>query len=401
MDAATSDLGTLPPNVSSAAGHEHATTVVELRMHGSAWIFSRNIDLATFTGTALCALALVCLAPYLGVVAPAESPTWTWIAGVLLVDVAHVWSTIFVTYWDPYERRRRSWLYSVTPLIAYLAACGLYQFGDQIFWRTIAYLAAFHFVRQQYGWMMLYRGRAGQRDRLGRWLDGALIYATMLYPLIVWHTTLPRNFWWMRERDFATGVPGVMASIALALYVGLAIVYVARAVRELVAGATITWGKHLLVLTTAACWYLGIVGTNSDYAFTVTNIFIHGIPYMVLVFMYARRVTVPAVERGVTARLLAKRKYALLMFVTTLWAIAYAEELLWDHAAWHDHPGLFGASTEHGLLAQLAPWLVPLLVTPQLVHYLLDGFLWRRSNPRLGLALRPGATVTPPPPSPP
>ena len=361
----------------------------------SAWIFSRNIDLATFTGTAVVALALVWLAPYLGVVAPTESPTWTWISAVLLVDVAHVWSTIFVTYWDPFERRRRSWLYSVTPLAAYLVACGLYQMGDAVFWRTIAYLAAFHFVRQQFGWMMMYRGRAGQRDRLGRWLDGALIYATMLYPLIVWHTTLPRNFWWMRERDFAAGLPTTLADVALLLYVGLAIAYVGRAIRDIVTGAATTWGKHLLVITTAACWYLGIIGSNSDYAFTVTNIFIHGIPYMVLVFIYARRVTVPALDRGVAAHLLAKPKYALLMFVTTLWAIAYAEELLWDHAAWHEHPGLFGGSTEQGLLAQMAPWLVPLLVTPQLVHYILDGFLWRRSNPRLGSALRPTVPTKP------
>ncbi len=343
----------------------------------------------------MCALALVWVAPYLGVGSPTESPTWTWISAVLLVDVAHVWSTIFVTYWDPFERRRRSWLYSVTPVAAYLAACGLYQLGDAVFWRTIAYLAAFHFVRQQFGWLMMYRGRAGQRDQLGRWLDGALIYASMLYPLIVWHTTLPRNFWWMRERDFAAGLPAVVADVALLVYVALAFAYVGRAVRDAVTGTAITWGKHLLVITTAACWYLGIIGSNSDYAFTVTNIFIHGIPYMVLVFIYARRVTVPALDRGVTARLLAKPSYALLLFVTTLWAIAYAEELLWDHAAWHEHAALFGGSTEQGLLAQMAPWLVPLLVTPQLVHYILDGFLWRRSNPRLGSALHPTAPTQP------
>ncbi len=376
------------PDAGIAAPNVNDTLAKQVGPNASDWIFSRNLDLATFTGTAVVALALVWLAPYLGVTTATESPTWTWIAGVLLVDVAHVWSTIFVTYWDPFERRRRSWLYAVTPLAAYLGACGLYQFGDQVFWRTIAYVAAFHFVRQQFGWMMMYRGRAGQHHRLGRWLDGALIYATMLYPLIVWHTTLPRNFWWMRESDFATGLPDVVASMALVLYAGLALAYVALAVRDLVTGAAVTWGKHLLVITTAACWYLGIVGSNSDYAFTVTNVFIHGIPYLVLVFLYARRVSVPAPDRGITARLLAKRKYALIMFVTTLWAIAYAEELLWDHAAWHEHAGLFGASSEHGLLAQLAPWLVPLLVTPQLVHYILDGFLWRRSNPRLGAALR-------------
>ena len=55
------------------------------------WLFSAPIDLAVFGGTALIALALVALGPRAG----SESPEWTWITGVLLVDVAHVWSTGF------------------------------------------------------------------------------------------------------------------------------------------------------------------------------------------------------------------------------------------------------------------------------------------------------------------
>ncbi len=334
------------------------------------------------------ALILVVLAPQLGNINRSDAPTWTWIAGVLLVDVAHVWSTIFVTYWDPIERRRRSWLYALTPLCAYVAAAALYQAGPDIFWRTIAYLAAFHFVRQQYGWMMMYRSRAGQRSVAGRWLDGALIYATMIYPLVVWHTQLPRNFWWMREHDFISGLPSVIATVALGIYAALAAIYVGAAIVAARRGAPITWGKHLLVITTAACWYVGIVGNNSDYAFTVTNVFIHGVPYLVLIFLYARRVSAADSASSLTAKLLGNRRYALLLFATTLWAIAYCEELLWDHTAWHEHAGLFGASSDASWLARLAPWLVPLLVTPQLVHYVLDGFLWRRSNPRIGRALQ-------------
>ncbi len=73
------------------------------------------------------------------------------------------------------------------------------------------------------------------------------------------------------------------------------------------------------------------------------------------------------------------------MFLATLWAIAYLEELIWDRAIWHDRSWLFGASIDVGRAAML---LVPLLAVPQLTHYLLDGFLWRRrANPRLGRLL--------------
>ena len=351
-----------------------------------AWLFSRRIDLGVFLGSAVFSLLLLALAPVLGVSAGQDSPLWTWVVAVLLVDVAHVWSTSFVVYLDPAELRRRPLLYLGSPVLAYSLGLTLYLAGGAaLFWRVVAYLAAFHFVRQQYGWVMMARGQAGEHDRAGRWLDGATIYATTVVPLIVWHTELPRAFWWMREGDFAAGLPGWVGSVALLVYLALALAYAARAVLAARAGF-IAWGKHLVVATSAVCWYVGIVATNSDYGFTVTNVFLHGIPYAALIFLYARHAARHAAPDGggLAARVVRR---GVLPFLATLWAVAYLEELLWDRAIWHDHPSLFGHGD--GWLTGLEPLLVPLLAMPQLTHYLLDGFLWRRAqNPRLGELLR-------------
>jgi hypothetical protein len=64
-------------------------------------------------------------------------------------------------------------------------------------------------------------------------------------------------------------------------------------------------------------------------------------------------------------------------FLVMLWAIAYIEEMLWDRGVWQDRSWLFGAPWEIGTLKLM---LVPLLALPQLVHYILDGFIWRRKN---------------------
>lgn len=315
------------------------------------WLFSRRMDLLVFGGTAAIALLLVALAPWIG--APGkDAPRWTWITGVLLVDVAHVWSTVFVVYLDPIERARRPFFYRVVPLACFAFGVVVFMLGGlPLFWRCIAYLAVFHFVRQQYGWVMMYRARAGERAY--RWLDTATIYATTIYPLLVWHAAPPRDFQWMREGDFVIGLPPIVATIAGYAYVALLAAYVARAI------VVRNWGKHLVVGTTAACWYVGIVATNSDYAFTVTNVFIHGIPYMALVYIYAR---------NAGSRLLARGPW---IFLGTLWLIAYVEELGWGHA---------GGDWE---------WIVaPLLATPQLAHYVLDGFLWsKKRNPRIAQLL--------------
>ncbi|MEO8706590.1 MAG: hypothetical protein ABI867_41580 [Kofleriaceae bacterium] len=337
------------------------------------WLFSAPIDLAVFGGTALVALALVIVAP-----GSKAEPEWTWITGVLLVDVAHVWSTIFVVYLDPTERTRRPRLYYGVPIGCFAAGVTLYGLaGDVWFWRVVAYLAVFHFIRQQYGWVMLYRARNGERDRLGRWIDGATVYAATLYPLIVWHTRLPREFWWMRDNDFIAGMPDAIATIAGWLYLGLLAAYTCNAV----ATRSAAWGKHLVVATTAACWYVGIVATNSDYTFTVTNVFIHGIPYLALVYIYARNAA--REHTGGTGAVILRGK--LVAFLATLWAIAYVEELLWDRTTWHEREWLFGGSLDVGALSLI---IVPLLAMPQLAHYVLDAFLWRRrSNPRLGRLL--------------
>ncbi|HSN25451.1 MAG TPA: hypothetical protein VLT45_04175, partial [Kofleriaceae bacterium] len=98
------------------------------------WLFSPAIDVTTFGGTALIALLLVLAGPHGG-----DSPEWTWITGVLLVDVAHVWSTTFVVYLDPVELRRRPALYAGTPILCFASALALYACGEGVFWRAIAY----------------------------------------------------------------------------------------------------------------------------------------------------------------------------------------------------------------------------------------------------------------------
>jgi hypothetical protein len=110
---------------------------------------------------------------------------------------------------------------------------------------------------------------------------------------------------------------------------------------------------------------------NSDYAFTVTNVIIHGVPYFALIYVYARmrRESAGGVYRTLSSNWL--------VFLATLWAIAYFEELFWHRGVWHERQRLFGADWEWG---QLKTFLVPLLALPQVTHYVLDGFIWRRRN---------------------
>ena len=56
-------------------------------------------------------------------------------------------------YFDRKELSKRPWLYALTPLVSFAVAWFVYREGAAVFWRVLAYMAVFHFVRQQYGWM--------------------------------------------------------------------------------------------------------------------------------------------------------------------------------------------------------------------------------------------------------
>jgi hypothetical protein len=340
----------------------------------SPWLFSPAADVAVFGGSAVVSLLLLWVGARAGVL-EGDSPEWAWVPAVLLVDVAHVYASLYRVYFDAEELRRRASLYLLAPAVALGLGVALYSESEALFWRALAYLAVFHFVRQQYGWVALYRARAGERGRLGRCVDAAAVYTATVYPLLYWHANLPRRFWWFLPGDFA-GLPGWVERVAFPLYCLALGAYAVRSAHAWVVRGRGNPGKDIVVVTTAACWYAGIVAFNSDYAFTVTNVLIHGVPYVALVWWYARR---RAPQAGGVYRKLARWPVLLL----TLWALAFVEEMLWDRGVWHERAWLFGASWDW---SSVKVFLVPLLALPQATHYVLDGFVWRRrGNPQLSL----------------
>ena len=348
----------------------------------SFWLFSKPVDLSVFLGSALVALAALWIGSGAGVLY-GGTPDWAWVPAVLLVDVAHVYATGFRVYLDGDELRRRRLLYALVPAVGLLAGVVLYWRGELVFWRVLAYLAVFHFIRQQYGWVALYRARLGERDRAGRWIDTVTIYAATIYPLIYWHTHLPRRFWWFLAGDFSA-LPALLCRVAEPIYwIALAAYFIKFLYQRFVKHRA-NPGKDIIVATTAVCWYVGIVGLNSDYGFTVTNVITHGVPYLALVYWYARS------RRNDTGRVYRVLARGPVMFLMTLWLLAYLEEMLWDRGVWHDRAWLFGTPWDIGSLKIL---LVPLLALPQVVHYVLDGFVWRRkNNPNFSLISAPAAS---------
>jgi len=340
------------------------------------WLFSRRTDLLAFGGSAALAFALLGLGFALGI-AESDAPDWIWIVCVLALDVAHVWSTIYRVYLDGEELRRHPLLYVAAPLCCYAVGVLLHAMDGAYFWTALAYLAVFHFVRQQVGWVRLYARREGASE-LDLRLDVLTTYAVTAWPIVWWHAHLPRAFAWLIEGDFVTGLSSSIAEATFPVYVGLIALWTLRqAWRFRSSSSRPSPGKLLVVVTTTATWLVGIVLLDGDFAFTVTNVIVHAVPYFVLTNRYAR---VRAQKRpsSVLARVV---RAGPLVFVGLVIALAFVEELFWDRLVWHERSWLFGASAP--LATTALALVVPLLALPQATHYVLDGFVWRARRSEL------------------
>ncbi|CAM4369753.1 hypothetical protein [Corallococcus exiguus] len=334
-----------------------------------AWLFGPGVDLSVFAGSALVSVVFVLAAPWLGAVG--DMPAWAWLLFVVGVDVAHVWSTLFRTYLDGEEVSRRPGLYVGAPLAAYTAGVFAYMVSPGAFWSLFAYVALFHFIRQQYGWMALY-DRKARVSAFERRLDAAAIYAATLGPVVWWHANLPRSFWWFVENDFISGLPRWMGTAALGAHAAVLTLWAGFQCLRIARGEGVQAGKVLLVVATWVAWFGGIVLARDDFAFTVMNVVLHGVPYFALLFRYARGRHAEGGfgDMGVLLRA------GLPGFLLFLAGLALLEEGLWDVLVWHDRPVLFGDSGPV-LEADVLALVVPLLALPQATHYVLDAFIWK------------------------
>lgn len=308
-------------------------------------------------------------------------PLWVWICFVLLIDVAHVYATLFRTYLNGAAFHNNKNILLAIPAVAWIGGSLLYSLDAIYFWRALAYLAVFHFIRQQFGFVILYSRKDPAEFKKFRWLDCAVIYMATIYPILFWHTNMPRNFSWFVAGDFIETLPQVATQVGLFAYIAVALAHVIKEIALATKTRFFNLPKNILMTGTALSWWVGIVTFNSDMAFTITNVVSHGIPYMALIWLYHHQKSTIAEQTGsVRKRKIAQALISnVVIFFAFLAILAYLEEGLWDGLVWREHLSLFAPFSflpSIGDTAILA-LLVPLLSLPQSTHYLLDGFIWR------------------------
>lgn len=351
-----------------------------MKMGKQAWIYSKWVDSMFILSPPFVSLIVVFL--FYPFFQDADVPVAAWVVLILLIDVAHVYTTLYRTYFDKASfDRYRSLLINI-PLICWITGVLLYETDPVLFWRCLAYLAVYHFIRQQYGFMRIY-SRNEKYSSLCQRIDNLAIYSATIYPVIYWHTHAPRNFHWFIENDFYYFDNSLLSLIALIVYLLIIVFYIGKEIYVYRKYAHVNVPKNLIVIGTFISWFFGIVYFNADLIFTTLNVVSHGIPYMALVWIYGKKkYQRSALTSSGTLSGNLFRGYGLVLFLLIVFTFAYLEEGLWDGFVWRDHSEVFPLFSALPLVndKHFMAILVPLLSLPQMSHYVIDGFIWRLSK---------------------
>jgi hypothetical protein len=259
-------------------------------------------------------------------------------------------------------------LYYGIPAVSWVLGLILYQFGSLTFWSVLALIAVFHFIRQQYGFMRIYA--RFEPDNWNKKIDGIAVYSATVFPMLYWFKT-PRAFTWFVENEFNwfQNVPDYIPLITF-LYSVILIIWILKTIDEILKTKKCNVPKVALISGTYLSWYFGIVYFNNDLVFTFLNVISHGIPYVALIYI---REIKQKDDQNLANLSLFKSTFGIFLFIAIILAFAFFEEFLWEILIWNEH-----FSLNLNISLTWFQFLVPLLVVPQLTHYLLDGFIWRK-----------------------
>jgi hypothetical protein len=191
-------------------------------------------------------------------------PFWHYLVLVVLVDVAHVWGTLFRTYLDTEARNNRWNLFMYSPPIIWALSFASHAYSASLFWTIIAYVAIYHFVSQNYGLLALYKARCRERG----WLDYKMDYYTLLVgalgPVMLWHASPTRRFDWFNAGEaFMFRIPHAWQPVVLVAYLGVGALWLARQYYKVVTGQEeVNEGKLLIM---GLSWFTWAVGALIDH----------------------------------------------------------------------------------------------------------------------------------------
>jgi len=332
--------------------------------HRGPWIISRRQDLTWFIGPALVSYAV------LGLLTAGFPMTPLFLIWLVGIDGPHVLATVTRTYFDPAERRRLgSLLWVVAPAMALgpiMVAAG----AASLFYLLAVTWLHFHIAKQHFGFVMLYRHKARERNHVDLALDRWFLLASLMLPFALFAL---RSYY---PYLFATAAIQTVHRTLLIGYALLAAAFVLRQVDQWRRGTALNIPKLMLFAAIVPLQWIVFAYAGSGTAEgtvragMVLGLF-HSFQYHRLLWFHNRnRYGGPQAEGAAGLAAVLARRFGY------YFGAAMVLNLLLKVLPGQLAPNLY---------VNAALWGIPF------THYILDSVIWRvRGDKELASALRLG-----------
>ncbi len=295
---------------------------------------------------------------------PNESSQWLFqlpliYIGLQMIDSGHIWPSFLIAYSS--ERAKIILrLLPVIVLVIYLLI-GFYfdKFG---IYRLHAYLAAFHFIRQQYGILKLSSNLNPSRSSWINKTEFYSIYAITISSLI---GRMSNEGVWMRDADLIQ-IPELYFHPAMTIFFFTVLLYSSLVLYSYFKYQEFFLSRFLIYTSAIFAW--GVIGFTKLPIIALFPLF-HDLPYLGLIYRYPN----PWLKRVKTY--LSKIRFStvnssfLVLVVITIFIGSIVEFSLYRYLDLH---------VDEDLSNSLKVLLCSIAFLPTTTHYLIDGFIWRK-----------------------
>jgi hypothetical protein len=373
-----------------------------MRVTRNGWLFSPIGDAAVFGLPLLCSYIL---AYAMEGDSSALYPLLPWMLAscIIISDTGHVFSSAFRTVLDGSERKRKAALFFLVPLLSLLFLYMILAIGARHFRVFVTYMVVVHFIRQQYGWMVI-SARKGGADGRGLFMDKLAIYNATVPAIVFWHAKPSLGGWFFPDGFIA--LPLAFQAPTICVHATCVVVYVVWEIRCYLNGAEVNLSKWMILGTTWAGWTGSMMIIQSSVLIRFVLLLTHGIPYLAFIYRYGKARW--SGKKGLLAALFAPgRVYAFMGFNI---ALAFSALALWDFlggggeyvpATWFRAFVNFlaeyvlgdGGHGAAGLERILKNSTIPFVWVVPITHYILDAIVWKSGSLNPGLKEYLGMSV--------
>jgi hypothetical protein len=258
------------------------------------------------------------------------------------------------------------------PLLIFISAVLFFYFGMKSYYiYFVAYLAAFHFIRQEYGWMKISSAFDKTLPNSIATLDKITTYTMTIVPFIWLSRKENAGFWYEHGDVFL--IPDIIASIGLYFFWLIVFLFLFFNTIHALKTKTLNLSKFLVFINTFFGWYVSFIFIESGWIRVLYLICHHGIPYYFIVFR-TERIT----QNYILLKSLGRYKYLFLYLACAIFMYFFIQL--------EDSSLIYISRKNYRFLNA---FFYGFFLTPQLVHFMIDAFIWKK---RIGLVKMIGSS---------